>query len=352
MREDLNTTLKVIARKVGVSVPTVSRVLGGRARRFRISKKTEAAVNRVATELNYTPNRLARSLRLKKSHTLGLLIPDISNPYFATIARSVENTARTFGYSIIFCDSEEDTQLEIESLSLLQGRKVDGLLICPVGESGSHIVPLVAAQANIVLIDRYFPDLRCAYVVSDNYRGARDAATHLIDAGHSVIACIKGLENTSPTRDRVKGYRDAMKLHDLRIDEELIVGKDYGAENGYIETRLLLKRIKRPSAILAFGNLISLGALTALSEEGLKVPDDMSLITFDDQPYLNLLATPMTTVAQQNEEMGAIATKLLIEQIDSPRRSDPVGIVLPTRLVVRNSVLKINRDSVTELRRA
>lgn len=333
-----NPTLKSIAVKLGVSVSTVSRVINGKSSRYRISKETEQLILEAAKELSYTPNQLARGLRLKRTNTIGYLIPDISNPFFASIAKSVEKSARKFGYSIILCDSEESTELESSSLQLMLNRKVDGLIISPVGLEVSHLIEISQKDIPIVLLDRYFPNLNIPFVTSDNYQGAFEAVSYLISNGHSRIACIQGLKNTSPNNDRVKGYRDAHIKNDIEIDESLIVGDSFGEENGYIETKLLLKKGDLPTAIFSVSNLISLGAIRAITEEGLKIPDDISMISFDDQPYSRFLSTPMTTVAQQSNQIGQIATKLLIDQIESNRANESKGIFLPTRMIIRDSV--------------
>ncbi len=333
-----NPTLKSIAVKLGVSVSTVSRVINGKSSRYRISKETEQLILEAAKELSYSPNQLARGLRLKRTNTIGYLIPDISNPFFASIAKSVEKSARKFGYSIILCDSEESTELESSSLQLMLNRKVDGLIISPVGLEVSHLIEISQKDIPIVLLDRYFPNLNIPFVTSDNYQGAFEAVSYLISNGHSRIACIQGLKNTSPNNDRVKGYRDAHVKNGIEMDESLIVGDSFGEENGYIETKLLLKKGDLPTAIFSVSNLISLGAIRAITEEGLKIPDDISMISFDDQPYSRFLSTPMTTVAQQSNQIGQIATKLLIDQIESNRTTESKGIFLPTRMILRDSV--------------
>jgi LacI family transcriptional regulator len=333
-----NATLKSIATKLGVSVSTVSRVINGKSIRYRISKDTQDAILKVAKELSYSPNQLARGLRLKRTNTIGYIIPDISNPFFSSIAKSVEKFARKFGYSILLCDSEENTDIEKESLQLMLNRKVDGLIISPVGLEVSHLVAISQKNIPIVLLDRYFPDLNIPFVTSDNYQGALEAVKLLIENGHTRIACIQGLKNTSPNNDRVKGYRDAHSKHDLEIDGSLLVGDSFGEENGYIETKLLLKKSLLPTAIFSVSNLISLGAIRAISEEGLKIPDDISMISFDDQPYSRFLSTPMTTVSQQSAQIGQIATKLLIDQIESNRSVEAKGIFLPTKIIMRESV--------------
>ncbi|MFQ6114257.1 MAG: LacI family DNA-binding transcriptional regulator [bacterium] len=341
MDKNKRSTLKSIAERVGVSITTVSRVLGGKARRYRISKDTEEAVFRAAEELHYAPNHLARGLRLKRTHTIGLIIPDISNPFFASIARSVVMEARKVGYSIMLCDTQDNIRLEVDSIQLLQSRKVDGLIICPVGQDGRHLERLYDSGEAMVLVDRYFPQSKCPSVTSDNYKGAVQAVTHFIENGHRVIACIQGLLNTSTNNDRVRGYRDAHKMHGIPVDESLIVGDSFGERNGYIGAKLLLNRTSRPTAIFACSNLISLGAFRAVSEEGLKIPDDISIISFDDQPYSDYLSTPMTTVSQPNIEMGHIAFKLLIDQIELNTRPETNCVILPTKLIRRQSVKKL-----------
>jgi LacI family transcriptional regulator len=342
MGKHVNATLKSIAEKVHVSAPTVSRVLSGKAREFRISKETAAAIKAAARELGYTPNYLASGLRLRKTHTLGLVIPDISNPFFASVAREIEKTARSYSYSIILCDSEENTKQEAEAAALLQGRKVDGMLVCPVGQEAHHLRQIRDRHLPLVLIDRFLPDISCPFVGSDNRRGAFEAMMHLQEKGHRSIACVQGLRNTSTNRERVGGYCDALKAQGVPIDESLIVGSSFGEENGYIETKLLLSRTERPTAIFALGNLIALGALRALAESNLHVPEDISLISFDDQRYFSFLATPVTTIAQQNEEIGRIAVKLLIDEIRSPGVHTAEGIFLPPRLIIRSSVARID----------
>jgi LacI family transcriptional regulator len=338
-----NITLKHIALKVGLSVATVSRVLNGKSAKYRISKRTQALIQKAARDLNYSPNQLARSLRLNRSNTIAYINPDISNPFFASIGKSIVKYARKSGYSIVLGDSEENTEMEMSLIQTMLEHKVDGLIISPVGVKSSHLVELYNKRIPIVLIDRYFPGVNLPYVTSDNYTGALEAVSLLIENGHTRIACIQGLKNTSPNNDRVKGYIDALKKHNIPIDNDLIRGDSFGEENGYIETKLLLERRNIPTAIFAISNLISLGALRALKEGNYNVPNDMSVISFDEQPYSQFLATPMTTVSQQSFQIGQIAAKLMIDQIDSKKNPDPQSILLPTRIMVRSSVKPRNK---------
>jgi LacI family transcriptional regulator len=335
-------TLKCIAEQLGLSATTVSRVLSGQAQRYRISKKTETAVRRLATQANFSPNRVARGLRLRRTESIGLVIPDVSNPFFAGIAREITRGARQCGYSVIVCDSQESEEVEMESLDLLRGRGVEGIVLCPVGRLAEHLVRFEEEELPIVLADRYFPGLRLPYVASDNFGGAREATTHLLENGHRRIACVQGLAGSSPNEDRLRGYWEALEAHRIAVDESLIVGDGFGEQNGYIATKLLLRTAHDVTALLAFSNLIALGAIRALSEEELQIPGDVSLVSFDDQPYCAYLAAPLTAVAQSSAEMGQIAVKLLFDRIRSPQRVGGGGILLPTNLVTRGSVRKLN----------
>ncbi len=231
--QNKHVTLDVIADQIGVSCTTVSRVLTGQSKKYRISDRTKELVQQTARELGYVPDQLARGLRTKRTNTMGLIIPNISNPFFSTIARNIEIQARKVGNSIILADSQEDTQLEIDSIRLLQSRKVDGLIICPVGEESAHLENIVSSGLPMVIIDRHFPSLKCAYVVSDNYQGALEAVSYFFGMNHRSIGYIQGRVNTSVNKERIRGYRDAHEKNNEPVDESLIVGDSFGKRNGY-----------------------------------------------------------------------------------------------------------------------
>ena len=346
MSNSSRTTLKSLSQKLGFSVTTISRVLNGKAEKYRISKKTADKIKQAAEDLNFTPNSLARGLRLKNTHTLGLVIPDISNPFFASIARSVEREARKCGYSVILCDTEENTNLEVDSVQLLRGRNVEGLIVAPVGQISEHLESVYKSGLPIVTIDRYFPEKDLPFVTSDNYKGAYEAVLYLIENGHRKIACIRGLEKTSPNNDRLRGYKKALSDNDIPMIESLIVGNSFGEQNGYTEAKLLLKGLVKPTAIFAFSNLISLGTLRAIEEENLSVPENISIVTFDDHPYFDYLSTPMSTMAQQHNEIGQIATKIILNQIKSKSTYGTDGVLIPTKLIRRASVRRINQPNL------
>ncbi len=334
-------TLQHIAELSGVSVTTISRVLSGQASRYRISKQTENLVRKVAKEFNFVPNQLARSLRLKKTLKIGLVIPDISNPFFAGIVRQATLGSHRHGYSAVLYDSEDSIELEMQSLALLQSQHVEGIILCPVGQSGDHLTRFAGGKFPVVLVDRFFSDLPLPYVSSDNVAGARQATELLLSNGHRHIACLQGLRGTSPNEFRVRGYKDALTAQHVPLDESLIVGDRFSEQSGYIETKLLLRTRPDVTAILALSNVNALGAIRALTEEQRRIPEDISLLSFDDTPYSAYLATPLTTVAQSYSEMGEVAVKLLFDQIQSSRGLSSGGILLPTNLIVRKSVKRL-----------
>jgi LacI family transcriptional regulator len=334
-------TLQEIADKSGVSVSTISRVLSGQAARYRISKKTEATVRALAQQINFVPNQLARGLRLRKTLTVGLVIPDISNPFFAGIAQQVTLGTEKHGYSVILCDSQGSVELETKALALLQSRNVEGVVLCPVGQSPKHLLGFIEGGLPTVLVDRFFPDSPIPYVSSDNVSGAKQATEYLIANGHRKIICLQGLHGTSPNEFRLRGYKEALAAHHIAVDPSLIVGDSFSEQSGYIETKLLLRAHPDAKALLALSNLNALGAIRALTEDRRKIPEDMSIVSFDDPAYAPFLSPPMTTIAQSYSEMGTVAVKLLFDEIQFPRRQTKGGILLPTTLTVRQSVKKL-----------
>jgi LacI family transcriptional regulator len=333
--------IKELAEKLELSPTTVSRVLNGKSKNFRISQETSRRVLDAARKYNYSPNRIARGLKLEKTETIGLIIPDIANPYFGSIAKIIEMEAHKNGYSIILCDSLDDEVTEAELLQLLAGRKVDGIIIAPTGKSSLHVTEILQQGIPVMVIDRYFPNTELPFVTTDNHFGALLATEHFIEMGHRYIACIQGINGISANSERVTGFRDALQKHEIPVDESLILGNDFGEENGYIQTKKLLDLPTRPTAIFALSNLISIGALRALKEAGLTVPDDFSIVSFDEQPYSAFLACPMTTVEQPREEIGRLAFNFLLKTIGDGMPGEPIKIMLQPRLIFRESVKKI-----------
>ncbi|MEW6654173.1 MAG: LacI family DNA-binding transcriptional regulator, partial [Bacteroidota bacterium] len=256
----MSITLEEIAKKAGFSVSTVSRVLNKKSKKYRISKKTEAVIQKIAQEVRYRPNELARGLRLKKTHLIGLVVPDISNPFFAYITHIIQKFAYQYGYSIIVANTNEDISTEQEQIELFRRKGVDGFIIMPVGTKHEHIKDLLCHNKPLVLLDRVIDELNANCVVVDNYRGAYEATQYLIDCTHTRIAIIQGLQNTSTNNERVRGYRDALADNRIKVDDNLMVGNDFRSANGYISTKMLINMNEPPTAIFTFSDLITLGA--------------------------------------------------------------------------------------------
>ena len=340
-------TISDIAAEAGVSISTVSRILNNKAAAYRISKETEKRVNEIAKTSGYRPNFLAKGLRLKKTKTIGLVIPDISNPFFAHVTRAIQLSAHKLGYSLIVCNTDEDLDAEVEHIDLLGSKGVDGYIIMPVGTSSTHLQRLMTENKPLVLLDRCFDELETNSVLVDNYLGAVKATEHLIEFGHRSIAIIQGLPNTYTAKERLKGYMDALDKHHIPVEKNFIVGKDFRKENGYIETKVLLSLQHHPSAIFTTSDLITLGALHAIFEENLRIPEDISLVAFDDIDFAPFLVSPLTLVSQPKELMGEIAVKLLIEDIKYDGQKAKQRIVLNPKLVIRKSVSAFNSAGVT-----
>jgi len=336
------TTLKSIAEELGISVSVVSRVLSGQAPKYGISKTTAQAVLNIARKRNFRPNQLARALRLAKTHTLGLVIPDISNLFFAGLARSIEVAARKGGYSIVLCDTQEDEAVEREAVEILQSRMIDGLIISPVGKTCEHLTSIDKDGCPIVLVDRHFPGSEIPFVTSDNYGGAFKATRHLLENGHRAIGFIQGIPNSQSNVERLRGYTAALKEFGVRVNKSSIVGDQFSRRNGYVSAKVSLRTQPPPTALFLANNQIAFGALDALMEKDLAVPEDMSLVAFDDQPFFSHLATPLTTVQQKVAELGRHAMELLQALINGSGPLDVQGITVPTQLIIRESVRKID----------
>lgn len=335
-------TLKDIAKKSGYSVSTVSRVLNKKGKDHRIKEEASNKIRQIAQDLNYVPNQLARGLRLQKTHAIGLVIPDISNPFFAHVSRVIQIESYKLGYTLMVCNTDENQETEIEQIQLLLSKGVDGFIIMPVGLKSDHIQELIDNRIPLVLLDRCFDSINTNSVLVDNYSGAYKAVEHMIKYGHKRIAIIQGLRNTSTNNMRVKGYTDALKNYDIEIDERFIVGKDYRRENGYIESKLLLKLSNPPTAIFCTSDLITLGTLDAISEEKIKIPEDISIISFDDIDFAPYLFTPLTAVQQPKQIMGEMAVKLLYDDLRSKGKIEKSRIELEPVLNIRKSVINLS----------
>ncbi|MDR2057882.1 MAG: LacI family transcriptional regulator [Dysgonamonadaceae bacterium] len=327
-----------IATKTGLSISTVSRVLNGKAEQFRIGKKSQQKVNEVAKELKYIPNKFAASLRTGKSNTIALIIPTLQNPFFADLASNINAEIRRFGFTTMISDSDENFEIEKWELRQMISRNVDGLIIVPNGNQWDHIKSLYDRGLPIICIDRYFEDSELPFVSTDNYEGAYNATKHLIENGHSRITCIQGVQYSTPNKLRVKGFKIAME--EAGFHDYIVTGDDFSLQNGYLETELLFHQKQMPTAIFTLSNTIALGCMKALKEMNIRIPDDISLITFDDHPYLNYLETPLSCIAQPVNDISKIAVKFLLSQINKEENRIK-QVLLKPQMILKKSVRRI-----------
>lgn len=332
------TNIIDIAKKTGFSITTVSRVLNEKADKYRISKKTQEEVKAAAFELNYIPNEFARNLRTGRSKTIALIVPSLKNPFFAEMASVINIEARNYGYITLIGDSDDDINIEKEEIIQLTSRNIDGMIIVPCGEGWQHLLKKQTEGFPLICIDRYFEDMDLSFVSSNNYDGAYSASKYLIEHGHTSIACIQGVRHSTPNIQRVKGFEDAMS--NFGITSYTVTGDAFSEQNGYLETKLLLQQIERPTAIFTFSNTIAMGCLKALKEEKIKIPNDISLITFDDNPYLNFIEPPLTCIAQPIGDICKIAVKILFSNIQEDDKTIK-RVLLNTKLEVKESVRNI-----------
>lgn len=327
-----------IAAKTELSISTVSRVLNGKAEQFRISRKSQLIIMEAAKELNYIPNQFAANLRTGRSNTIALIVPSLNNPFFAGIASAINAEVRKFGYITIISDSDENQDIEKIELQQLISRNIEGLIIIPCGNQWEYIKQIYDQGIPLICIDRYFEELDLPFVSTDNYDGAYSATKYLIDNGHSIITCIQGVQQSTPNKLRVKGFCDAMEK--AGIETYSVVGDEFSLQNGYVETKLLLQHKIKPTAIFTLSNTIAMGCMKALKEESISIPDDISLITFDEHPYLDYLATPLSCVSQPVNDISKVAVKYLFSKLNNMEIKATQLLLKPT-LMIKKSVRRI-----------
>jgi LacI family transcriptional regulator len=330
--------MRDVAERASVSVTTVSHVINETR---PVSDELRERVLAAMDELGYQPNRLARSLRRGHTHTIGMIVPDSTNPFFAEVARGVEDTSFEQGYSVILCNSDGNLDKEVFYTNVLAERRVDGILFVAAGISTEQIRDLQARRMPVVVVDREIPDVAVDSVLTDNARGGELATRYLMDLGHRCIGCIAGPSDVTPSAERVTGYRQALDESGIPVDEALIVKGDFQYESGYQAARQLLSMDDPPTAIFACNDLMAVGAISAAAEMGRRVPADLSVIGFDDVGLASFANPPLTTVVQPKYEMGVIAATMLLERMHEPE-IPPRRRMLDTSLLVRRSTAPLS----------
>jgi len=333
-------TIKDIARKAGVSVATVSKVMNGYD---DIGEVTKAKVLKIIEENNYRPNANAQSLRTNKSFLVGLFFKDhqdsgVKHPFFRGIISGLEEKLLENNYDMILFSANWEDQFSY--LEKCEFRNVDGAILMGMPRDDPKLPELLNAKIPSVFIDLDMSAERASYIISDNEEGARKAVRHLAELGHQKIATIEGEEITVPTQKRLAGYKAEMEAQNLEIRDEWVIQGRFSVDGGYQAMKEILRLKDKPTAIFCQGDEIAVGAMQAIKEAGLKVPDDFSIVGFDDIEISQYLNPALTTIRQKKEEMGIEAAKMVIELINNQKEKIEPEII-DTELIVRNSTKKL-----------
>ncbi|HYB76572.1 MAG TPA: LacI family DNA-binding transcriptional regulator [Candidatus Bathyarchaeia archaeon] len=322
-----------VARESGVSVFTVSAVVNHKS---HVGKKLRERVEAAIRKLNYRPNLIARSLAKQRTHTIGMIVPDIANPFFPMVVRGAEDAAQKHGYNLLLCNSDDVLDKEERAIELLLSKRVDGILLTKAAEDFHPPLRQMIKEVGIpfVLVMRTHPKLTKDAVITDDYQGAYDAVCHLARAGRKRIGLISGPLKVSNALARSQGFYDALKSQGLQFEKELVVEGDYRIESGFRAGHVLLSH--RPDGVYVANYLMTVGLLKAAEEMGLKCPEDFGLVSFDDYPWLGVFHPKLTTVELPKHQLGHEAAELLIERI-SGSRTKAVVRKLPPELRIRES---------------
>ncbi|NLR58638.1 LacI family transcriptional regulator [Chitinophaga polysaccharea] len=331
-------SLKDIATAAGVSTALVSYVLTNKEKEARVGEEIAKKIREIARKLNYQPNHIARSLKSGRSFTIGLIVADISNPFFGHIARTIEDEAKRNNYTVIFGSSDENAAKSGDLVNVLLNRQVDGLIITPAEGSEQQLRQLQAQNIPFVLIDRFFPDMAASYITVDNYQGAKKAVEHLIRKGRQRIGMIAYKTTLHHISERKRGYQEALQAHGHDAGRSLLKTARYShlKEDMQLAIDQLLNSRHRADAIFFATNSLAIEGLKYINERGIRIPDELAIITFDETDALDLFYCPVTFVRQPIAEMGKAAVRVLLEQINQPHKGIE-HICIDTTLVVRKS---------------
>jgi LacI family transcriptional regulator len=325
--------IRGVAARAEVSIATVSHVFNGTR---PVSDEVRERVLQAAADLHYYPNYLARSLTTKKTGTVGMVVSDMSNPFFAELIYGVEKTLSAQQYNLMICNTEDDPHKEEAYLKVLMAKRVDGIIAAATSEKWATLQVAEAHSFPLVFIDLRVEGVRGPLVCSTNEDGAYRGVAHLIADGHRSIGILAGMPTMSSMRERLAGYRRALAEHGIAYDERLARFSRLSVEAGAHEMKAVMREAPRPAAVFLNNNLLALGALIGLQELGLAAPDDVALVGYDDAPWTRIADPPLTVVRQPNYEMGTLAGQLMLQQLRGeavPRTS----ITLQSDLLVRQS---------------
>ncbi|MBE7684411.1 MULTISPECIES: LacI family DNA-binding transcriptional regulator [Paenibacillus] len=329
----MKATIYDIAREAGVSIATVSQVINGKG---KISEKRRAEVMEIMERLNYQPSAIAAALTGKQTYTLGLLVPDISNPYFAELARAIEDRSRQLGYSVVICSTDNKDERVERYLNLLQQKRVDGMMIGTGIDNAEILSPLLQQSIPVALIARQLPSLSVHTVSIDDRLGGALAAEHLLQLGHTRFGVVSEPLKVSSSKERVRGFREAVEEAGLALESSQVRESTADIQSAKQEVLVLLEQTNRPTGIFCCNDMQAIGALQAAKELGLQVPEDVSIVGFDNTILASVTNPPLTTVAQPIEDLGHRAVDLLIDELKDEHKR-PQKLVLKPELVIRES---------------
>jgi LacI family transcriptional regulator len=328
-------TVADVARRAGVSVSTAARALSGVG---YASGETRRQVLDAAKELGYVTNQIARSLRTRQTRLIGLLVGDVENSFYSTIARNVESVAKEAGYHVVLCNSDDRPVDEREYLNLLEGIRVDALIVTPTSANRRHLARLLDEDIVVVQMDRRVEGLAADAIVVDNEAGAERAVDHLVEAGHTRIGIVTGELDVSTAPQRLAGYQRALTNHGIAVRPELIKTGSFHREHAIEVATELIQAPSAPTAIFAANNILAEATLLALEQLALRVPRDISVVGFDDVAWMAMVQPPLTTVRQPAADMARTAAELALRRLREDRQGPPSTIVFATELIERGSV--------------
>lgn len=326
-------TMKDVAVKAGVSVTTVSHVIN--KTRF-VSADAIEKVNTAINQLGYYPSAIARSLKSDQTHTIGMIIPNSSNPYFAEIIHEIEKNLFKAGYNLILCNSGDSQARQAAYIRVLMEKRIDGLIIISSGTDKELVDLLSKHRLPKVIIDRKVDGIEADLVETDNYAGGYSATNHLVKIGHKEIACISGPKYLSSACERVEGYLNCLKDHGIKINANFLVEGDFKSFGGFEAMKKLLKLQNRPTAVFVSNDLMALGALCATHEENISIPDELSIIGFDDIKLATYSSPPLTTIAHQKKRIGEVVADVIGSRIKDKCREYEQAHLKP-KLIIRRS---------------
>ena len=325
--------LRVLASKAGVSVNTASRAINDKP---DINPLTKEKILRIAREIGYVPNASAVALRTQKTRTLGVIIADNNNPFYAEVLSGIEAEAKTNNYHIILTNTRRNYQEEENAIDLLLAKQVDGLLIAPVQEKNEDIYKLIDSKIPFVVVGRDYEDLSIDAVYSDELKGGYIATEYLIRKGFKNISYIGGYTYKSPARRRLEGYKKALTDYGIAIKENLIKIGDIDIKDGYNQTKDMFDQGINFQAIFAYNDMMAFGAVKAIKERGLEIPGDIGVVGYDNILFSSLVSPPLTTVNLKKDELGRESVRLLLSKINGYRKKNK-KIVLDVDLLIRGT---------------